>query len=195
MLHLLWMPCTVKKTLDLIDSTNNYYVVTIKRNYKYLYNLLKARCSRLTECVSYYKEEEKGKKHGRHEIRRVHVFESDDAIIQYLCHIKSVIRVERERITKTGKTTEIVYLISNRELSAKEFCKGIRNHWGIENRLHWVKDVVLKEDGTYYNKRMVESISVLKSFVVTLAYQNSSSVTGFQRTVAQDVEQLCLLLE
>jgi len=185
----------VKKTLDLIYSTHNYYVVTIKRNYKVLHNLLKARCLILTNCISYFKDESKGKCHGRQETRRVHVFEPDDAIRQYLSHIKSVIRVERTRKTKSEKEPEVVYLISNRRLSAKDFCKGIRNHWSIENNLHWVKDVVLKEDGTYYNRQMVESISVLKSLVITIANLNSSSVTGFQRTIAQDVEQMCLLLE
>lgn len=173
----------------------NYYVVTIKRNYKKLNNLLKARCLKLTNCISYFKDESKEKHHGRQEKRRVHVFEPDDAIKQYLSHINSIIRVERHRKTKSNKEPEIVYLISNRRLSAQDFCKGIRNHWSIENNLHWVKDVVLKEDWTYYNKQMVESISVLKSLIVTIANLNSCSVTGFQRSIAQDVEQMCLLIE
>jgi predicted transposase YbfD/YdcC len=32
--------------------------------------------------------------------------------------------------------------------TASEFADGIRGHWGIENRLHWVKDVVFKEDSS-----------------------------------------------
>ncbi|NEP86166.1 MAG: transposase [Okeania sp. SIO2C2] len=31
-------------------------------------------------------------------------------------------------------------------MSAAEFAVGIQGHWGIENRLHWIKDVVFGED-------------------------------------------------
>jgi len=32
------------------------------------------------------------------------------------------------------------------ETDAEFFHRGIREHWGIENSLHWVKDVIHKED-------------------------------------------------
>ena len=31
-------------------------------------------------------------------------------------------------------------------LSAERFNSVVREHWGIENRLHWVLDVVMNED-------------------------------------------------
>jgi predicted transposase YbfD/YdcC len=36
----------------------------------------------------------------------------------------------------------VVYLPEN----CCKFAQGIREHWGIENRLHWVKDVIFGED-------------------------------------------------
>jgi len=36
--------------------------------------------------------------------------------------------------------------MSDLDLNAEEFHQGIRGHWGIENRLHWVKDEIHKED-------------------------------------------------
>ncbi|MDZ8066276.1 MAG: ISAs1 family transposase [Nostoc sp. DedQUE08] len=42
----------------------------------------------------------------------------------------------------------VVCYISSIVSTAKEFAHGIRGHWGIENRLHWVKDVVLNEDNS-----------------------------------------------
>ncbi len=44
------------------------------------------------------------------------------------------------------RTDETVYYISAIVLSAEEFCKAIRNHWGIENRNRYVKDVAVNED-------------------------------------------------
>jgi len=60
--------------------------------------------------------------------------------------------VERRRdIFDTKKkqwknTDETVYYISTIFLSAEEFCKAVRNHWGIENRNHHVRDVSMNED-------------------------------------------------
>ena len=35
---------------------------------------------------------------------------------------------------------------ANLEKDASEFAQNIRGHWGVENKLHWVKDVVQIED-------------------------------------------------
>lgn len=64
-------------------------------------------------------------------------------------NIKSVVAVEKiSKNTKTGKTskTQRLYITDIKRKSAEWFHQGIRGHWGIENRLHWVKDVIHKED-------------------------------------------------
>lgn len=38
------------------------------------------------------------------------------------------------------------YYISSAQLDAKAFAAAVRAHWGIENRLHWVLDVVFHDD-------------------------------------------------
>ena len=42
--------------------------------------------------------------------------------------------------------TEQRYYISSASLDAKTFAKAVRDHWGVENRLHWVLDVVFHDD-------------------------------------------------
>jgi len=60
--------------------------------------------------------------------------------------------VERKRdICDTKKkrwknSDETAYYISTISLSAEEFCKAVRNHWGIWNRNHHVRDVSMNED-------------------------------------------------
>jgi predicted transposase YbfD/YdcC len=38
------------------------------------------------------------------------------------------------------------YYISSGDFSAAEFLKYIRGHWSIENQLHWMLDIVFRED-------------------------------------------------
>ncbi len=45
-------------------------------------------------------------------------------------------RIERERR----------YYLSSAKLDAKAFAAAVRAHWGIENRLHWVLDVIFHDD-------------------------------------------------
>ncbi len=60
--------------------------------------------------------------------------------------------MERERTVSDTKkklwknTDETAYYISTILLNAEEFCKAIRNHWGVENRNHHVRDVTMNED-------------------------------------------------
>ena len=49
--------------------------------------------------------------------------------------------------TNTWKNSdETAFYISTIVLSARDFCLAIRNHWGIENRNHYVRDVTMGED-------------------------------------------------
>jgi predicted transposase YbfD/YdcC len=54
--------------------------------------------------------------------------------------------VEAE-VERDGKTTRARrYYLSSAPLSAQAFAAAVRAHWGIENRLHWVLDVVFHDD-------------------------------------------------
>ena len=46
-----------------------------------------------------------------------------------------------------GKTsTARRYYLSSAKLDVATFARAVRAHWGIENRLHWVLDVVFRVD-------------------------------------------------
>jgi len=50
----------------------------------------------------------------------------------------------RETADKT--TTETAYYLLNAALPPERFNQVVRQHWGVENRLHWRLDVVVNED-------------------------------------------------
>jgi predicted transposase YbfD/YdcC len=88
------------------------------------------------------------KGHGRLEIRTL---ESTTVLNDYLDWpgVSQVFRLKRVRKIKGVETTEVVYGITSlsREKADAEALLGyVRSHWGIENRLHHVRDVTFGED-------------------------------------------------
>ncbi|MFV0377071.1 MAG: ISAs1 family transposase, partial [Mangrovibacterium sp.] len=59
-----------------------------------------------------------------------------------------IFRIDSQRTIKsTGETSQQTrYYISTLEAQAKQFNSWTRNHWAIENNLHWTLDVVFGED-------------------------------------------------
>jgi predicted transposase YbfD/YdcC len=55
-------------------------------------------------------------------------------------------KVTRIRETATKTSTETAYYLLSTAFSAERFGEIVRCHWGVENRLHWVLDVVMNED-------------------------------------------------
>jgi predicted transposase YbfD/YdcC len=156
--------------------------------------MIESSSAKLTSCYDYDKSKEINR--GRTETRIIHVFDATKEIREYLPHINAVVRVKRLRKFKTSIKEEIFYYVSDVKYNAKRFNKGIREHWSIENKLHWVKDVVMLEDKSKIsNIYLAPILSLLKSHVIELAYLNSSSVINFQRTIAHNIEQMHLLLE
>jgi predicted transposase YbfD/YdcC len=76
------------------------------------------------------------------------------------------------RVSKDGKVTpvdETIGFISSRKLSSEEVAVSLREHWCIENNLHWVKDEVFGEDKHTLRKGKAPQImSFLRSMCISL---------------------------
>jgi predicted transposase YbfD/YdcC len=60
--------------------------------------------------------------------------------------LKTILQYRCTR-TENGQTSIVDrYYISSFDTSAEQFAYLLRNHWSIENRLHWMLDVVFRED-------------------------------------------------
>lgn len=63
--------------------------------------------------------------------------------------VQQVCVLERTRVVRGERTVETVFAITSlrpEEAGAAELLALARQHWEIENRLHWVRDVTLGED-------------------------------------------------
>lgn len=114
------------------------------------------------------------KARGRIEIRKVFIYKNLSGISTQWVGLKRLIKVERYVTTKKQQRQETAYYISDiASNKANCFAKHIQNHWAIENRLHWVKDVIMKEDASRTAKGMAaENLSIIRNIVCNIFRAN-----------------------
>lgn len=139
------------------------------------------------------------KNRGREEERTVKVYEAEGGLEQEgWVGIRSVVYVHRRVKRKGVWSEETASFISSlpSKTPAKVFQKGIRNHWSIENSLHYCKDVTFKEDAsrirTGYSP---ENLSLIRNIVLNIfrkkKYKNMAQAT---RLLAHNINKLHLIL-
>jgi predicted transposase YbfD/YdcC len=111
--------------------------------------------------------------HGRQETRTVQVLPAKKLATQQglWAGLAALVMVIREVACKsTGKITrEVSYYISSLKPNAKTIGHAIRSHWSIENGLHWVLDVVFKEDAKrIYDRQAAENVAFLDRLALSL---------------------------
>lgn len=76
---------------------------------------------------------------------------------------------------------EIRYYILSRYLSGKRFAEAVRNHWGIENNLHWQLDVTFREDECRIRKGHADAnFSIVRRAALSLLKNESTLKVGIK---------------
>lgn len=77
--------------------------------------------------------------------------------------------MECARLVKGKISTQTRFFITSLESKAKLFAKAVRKHWGIENSLHWVLDVIFNEDYSRSRKdNSAHNLAVLRKIAINL---------------------------
>jgi predicted transposase YbfD/YdcC len=133
---------TQTDTARLIVEAGGDYVFTVKGNQPSLYAACKALPWRDVPAHSVT-----SKGHGRRVTRTIKVVTAP-AWVEF-AGAAQIAQLRRTVTRKRKKTVEVVYLITSADTPTAPpatLAAWVQGHWGIENRLHWVRDVTFDED-------------------------------------------------
>lgn len=176
------MGCQQQIAEKIIDCKADY-VLAVKDNQGHLLDDIKEAFEQTPVAGSHTSLE---KSHGRIEKRTCKVI----ADMDWICkksnwkNLQSIISVESERtILATGQQqSEVRYYIASMLDSPKSFLNITRQHWGIENKLHWSLDVTFKEDlSTKQAGNAAENFSTITKVALNLLKNNRSKKLSIKK--------------
>lgn len=157
-----------------IKSKEAEYILAVKDNQEHLHDDIK-------EAFKHGKTEQADEQtnldHGRIEKRTRRIITA----MEWVCKaedwqgLRTLIEIKSERTIKaTGaKEIQVRYYISSAISTAKKFNEAIREHWRIENNLHWILDVAFNEDNSMKRAgHAAENFSVISKIAVNLINQH-----------------------
>ena len=142
-----------------IVSKGADYVIGLKANQEKLYEMVKKRMEIGKWRAKSVVETDSKACHGRREIRTYYLLVEGDAFRDLAglnpdkewAGFRSIGMVEREYVDAKGTHKDTRYFIASVQ-DEKDFARAVREHWGIENNLHWTLDVVFREDASLAKK-------------------------------------------
>jgi predicted transposase YbfD/YdcC len=182
-------------TIDAISTQTGIAETILKRGGDYLLALKANRPATFKDVEAFFGDPPPGSietytttdgEHGRVEVRR-HAVCHDVAWLfsdrRYPGEVAfpglamiGMVESETEREGKTAR--ERRYYLSSAKLDAEAFARAVRSHWGIENRLHWVLDVVFKDDLTRLRTgHAPENMAVVKHMAMNLLRQAKPTIS------------------
>jgi predicted transposase YbfD/YdcC len=179
------------------------YVLAVKKNQPTLYADIDAALTTAVENESPQLRSsttvEQG--HGREERRTIWVLPAKGRLSSLgewtgLLTLVLVLRVVK--CLRTGvESIETRYYISSLRPSARRLGRAIRGHWNIENGLHWVLDVVFREDGRrLYDRTAAENVALMNRVALSLlrAEDSPSSLKVKRKQAGWNIHYLAQLL-
>jgi predicted transposase YbfD/YdcC len=164
-----------KQIVQSIVDKKGFYVLGLKRNNPKFYDLVEKHIASVGESNNNRLFDEFDNSHGRSTRRRYFGYDirKIGEAVESWSGAKTVIAVETisSKINDANNkvTAEWRYYLSNHDFKNPDLPKYVRNHWGIENKLHWMLDVHLKEDSDQKAERnSARSFSILRRIALNI---------------------------
>ncbi len=178
-----------KEIVNQIVEQGGDYVISLKKNQNTLYervdSLFKSAISNQVQGFdkSEFRQDELG--HGRQEIRQCVVLSNIQDLIDpenKWSNLKSIVMINSWRTENEKTTLETRYFISSLPNNAELLAQGVRTHWSIENKLHWVLDVQFNEDSSRIRKdNAPQNLAILRHIALNLLNQDKTVKAGVKR--------------
>ena len=161
--------CQIEIASKIIDKAGDY-LLAVKQNQKTLYEDIQSAflVHENNENTTFVTEEINGSKFEKRTCKIMtditHITKAED-----WKNLQTIVKIESEiyHKSKNKTTTEERYYISSQTNSPEIFLKYTRNHWLIENKLHWSLGVILKEDQSRKrNNNVTENFSIVLKLVL-----------------------------
>lgn len=128
-------------------------IVQVKDNQPTLHQQIQQTCA---TTAPFDRAHSRDRGRNRDERRTVTVFDAAGRLAgsEWQPHVVTIIRVERNVLTRNSKTgqwkrsVEIAFYIANTRVTAARAAQAIRSHWRVENTSHYSRDVTMAEDAS-----------------------------------------------
>jgi predicted transposase YbfD/YdcC len=160
------------------------YVLAVKDNQPHLLEDIQAVIGEALEsdCAGYRHDwhETVERRHGRDETRTYLILTEPEGIRdqESWLGLKVIGMCTRTRVVNGERSDEAHYFIGSREAEAKVYGEALRNHWGIENSLHWQMDVTFGEDASRVQRRHgAENLALVRRLALALLKRHPEKIS------------------
>jgi len=183
---------TQTTTAAYITGRGGHYVLTVKGNQRGLFRRCKALPWAKLRATS---APDLG--HGRR-VRRTIKVAAAPALLDFAGAVQ-VAQIRRTRTVSSKKSVEVVDVITSMpstEASPVQIATWVQGHWGIENKLHWVRDVVFDEDRSCVRTGQAPRVmAILRSTAISvLRLTGATNIAAATRHHARDARRPVELL-
>jgi len=181
------MGCQKKIVKKIVVEKEADYVISLKGNQGSLHNDVKLFFETAVqdnfEGISFDYYETVDGDHGRIETRRHYIVSDIDWLEgkDNWKKLNTIGMVISERDVNGKVSNENRYFICSIEEDAKLFAKAVREHWGIENKVHWVLDIAFREDESRMRKgHSAGNFSIVRHLALNMLRHDATLKSGIK---------------
>ena len=171
-----------KKIAEMIISKKADYILALKGNQSNLHDEVidmfeKVKQPEFRHYI-HQADTQTEKDHGRIETRECTTITNLDWLLEpsQWKNLKSIVKIKATVIKGDKKTEEERFYITSLDGNAKLINQAIRTHWHIENKLHWVLDVIFREDYSRVRKgHGPENMNIIRKIAFNKMKSDQSS--------------------